>query len=90
VDRVLPSEMVSCVPSCGVGLYPEKAKVKRRFVWIATFDITVLISGDKKFTVPTLIRNHASGWACDAWLSIGLLYAFDPSHMLHGKCLLSL
>lgn len=89
VDGVLLPEIVFGVPSCRVGLYPKEMKFQGRLVWVATFDIAVLIGGDKKFTIPALVRGHASGWACDARLSVCLLYAFDPSHMLHRCHLLS-
>ena len=85
VDYVLLSEMVSGIPSRGIGLHPEEMEIKRRFVWIATSDIAILIARDKKFAVPALVRDHAGGRACDTWLCVCLLYAFDPSHMLHGK-----
>jgi len=90
VDCILVSEMVSGVPSCSVGLYPEEMKFQRRFIWIATFDIAVFVTRDKKFTVPTLVCDHACGGAYNAWLCLCALYAFDPSLMLHAKCLLLL
>ncbi len=90
IDCVLLSEMIFGVPSCGVELNTEEMKFQRRFVWVATFDVAVLIAGDKKFAVPALIRDHASGRTCNAWLCVCSFYAFDPSHMLHGKCLLFL
>jgi hypothetical protein len=31
--------------------------------------------------------DHACGRTCDAWLCVCALYAFEPSRMLHGKCL---
>ena len=90
VNCILLSEMVSGVPSCGVGFYPEEMKSQRGFVWIATFDVAVLIARDKKFAVPALVRDHASGRTCDAWLCVYFLYALDPPHMFHDKWLLFL
>ena len=90
IDRVLLSEMVSGVPSCGVELNTEEMQFQGGFVWIATLDVTVLIARDKEFAVPALVRDHAGGWARDTRLSVCGLYPFDPSHVLHGRCLLIL
>ena len=83
VDCVLLSEMVSGIPSRGIGLHPEEMEIKRRFIRITTSDIAILIARDKKFAVPALVGDHAGGRACDAWLSVCVRYLFDPSRMLH-------
>jgi len=84
IDCVLLSLMVSGVPPCGVELNTEEVKFEWGFVRIATFDVTILIARDKKFTVPALIRNHARGWTFDTWLRFRLPDNFHSSGMIHG------
>ena len=73
VDGVLLSEMVSGIPSCRVGVYPEEMKFQGRFVRIAASDVAVLITGDEEFTVPALVRDHACGRTCNAGLCLCVL-----------------
>jgi len=85
IDCVLLSLMVSDIPSRGVELDSEEMKFKRRSVWIATFDVTIPISGDKKFTVPALMCDHAGGRTFDTWLGLGIPDNLHSSGMIHEK-----
>ena len=89
INCVLLSEMVSGIPSRGVELNGEWLQLQWGFVWVATFDVAVPVATDEKFAIPALICDHAGGRTRDAWLSVCVLYPFNPSPMLHGKCLLS-
>ena len=85
VDCVLLSKMVFGVPPCGVELNTEEVKFEWGFVRKATFDVAVLIAGDKKLTVPALIGYHASGWTFHTWLGLGIPDNLHSSGMIHEK-----